>query len=89
MMNSIALTHAWGIRQLPGCHKSHQGYFEVLAAMEVPIQCNICLEEEQAMQDVGEINCPHAFCWTCIQRWSETENRFVRRPFQCVAACHI
>ena len=38
------------------------------------VQCNICLEEED--NEIGELDCcTHAFCFPCINRWSETENR--------------
>ena len=38
--------------------------------------CPICLDRPSKMSDVASISgCTHRFCWDCIGKWAETENR--------------
>lgn len=51
----------------------------VVAASESPpadFTCAICLDAPSCMSEVASIGgCTHRFCFDCIDRWAETENR--------------
>ncbi|KAL3773077.1 hypothetical protein ACHAW5_007292 [Stephanodiscus triporus] len=51
----------------------------VVAAAERPpadFTCAICLDAPPCMSEVASISgCTHRFCFDCIDRWAETENR--------------
>ncbi|KAL3810709.1 hypothetical protein ACHAXA_009991 [Cyclostephanos tholiformis] len=51
----------------------------VAAAAEEPpgdFTCAICLDAPPCMSEVASISgCTHRFCFDCIDRWAETENR--------------
>ena len=59
-----------------GCACAHGRCIRSLCAASGMVQCGICLEEEDGFDELGIISgCAHAFCFPCIHRWSETENR--------------